>query len=120
MHPYAEYLQKYLIENFGYSKDGTGRPANDFRITKWGKVLRKYWLDELPQLINLFKGDLKVVGVRPVSQVRFNEFPEDMQELRTKDKPGCIPPYVALLMKDEKQNIEAERIYLNEKLKHPS
>jgi len=120
MHPYAEYLQKYLIENFGYSKDGTGRPANDFRITNWGKFLRKYWLDELPQLINLVKGDLKLVGVRPISKMRFSEFPRDMQDLRTEDKPGCIPPYVALLMKDEKQNIEAERIYLKEKAKRPA
>jgi len=119
MHPYAEYLHKYMIETYGYSNKGTGRPANDFRITSWGKFLRKYWLDELPQLINVFKGEMKLIGVRPVSFVRFAEFPIDMQEIRTKDKPGCIPPYVSLLMKDEKQNIEAERIYLAEKAKHP-
>lgn len=119
MHPYAEYLHQYMIDTYGYSKDGTGRPANDFRITEWGKFLRKYWLDELPQLLNVFKGEMRLFGVRPVSQVRFNEFPQYMQELRTKYKPGCIPPYVSLLMKDEKQNIEAERIYLAEKKKHP-
>ncbi len=115
MHPYSQYLQNYVVRLNGYN--AVGKPANDFRLTPWGKIFRKYWLDELPQLLNLFKGELALVGVRPLSQTRFSELPLEVQELRVKFKPGCIPPYVALLMPDSKGNIEAEMIYMEERIK---
>ena len=43
----------------------------------------------------------------------------EAQEERIKSKPGCIPPYVALCMPDDKGNIEAERIYLRDKKRNP-
>ena len=118
MHPYAEYLQDYVLKVNGYAE--SGKPANDFRLTPWGGFLRRYWLDELPQLLNVLKGDLKLVGVRPISQRYFKDIPKDLQELRLTQKPGCIPPYVAL---DRKPSVEAvlqaEREYLKEKIKKP-
>jgi lipopolysaccharide/colanic/teichoic acid biosynthesis glycosyltransferase len=117
MHPFAEFLQDYITRLNGYNE--TGKPANDFRVATWGKFYRKYWLDELPQLLNVLKGELNLVGVRPLSRARFNELPEDIQKQRIRFKPGCIPPYVALLMPDSEGNIEAERIYLAEKMKSP-
>jgi len=117
MHAYSEYLQNYVVRLYEYN-DG-GKPADDFRISRWGKFLRKFWIDEVPQLINILRGEMNLVGVRPVSQVRFNEFPKDLQKERIKYKPGCIPPYVALLMPDQFENIKAERIYLNDKLYNP-
>lgn len=118
MHPYAEYLQDYILKTNGYAE--SGKPADDFRLTPWGRFLRRYWLDELPQLINVCKGEMKLVGVRPISQRYFQDIPKDLQELRLKHKPGCIPPYVAL---DRKSSVEAvlqsERDYLMEKLKSP-
>jgi len=118
MHPYAEYLQDYVLKANGYAE--TGKPADDFRLTPWGRFLRRYWLDELPQLLNVIKGELKLVGVRPISQRYFQDIPIDLQDLRLKQKPGCIPPYVAL---DRKGNVEdvlqAEREYLLEKIKRP-
>lgn len=116
MHPYSQYLQDYVVRLNGYNS--AGKPDKDFRLTIWGKIFRKYWLDELPQFINLIKGELSIVGVRPLSDTRFSELPIEIQELRIQFKPGCIPPYVSLLMPDSKGNIEAERIYMNEKLKN--
>jgi lipopolysaccharide/colanic/teichoic acid biosynthesis glycosyltransferase len=117
MHPYAEYLQDYVIRLNGYS--AIGKPAHDFRLTSWGKFMRKYWLDELPQLINVLKGEMSLVGVRPISKRFLAEYPIELQERRCRFKPGCVPPYVALLKQDVNEYIESEKIYLDEKEKHP-
>jgi lipopolysaccharide/colanic/teichoic acid biosynthesis glycosyltransferase len=117
MYPYAEYLQDYIVKLNGYSK--IGKPANDFRLPVWGKLFRKYWIDEIPQLLNVFKGEMKLVGARPLSKKVYNDYPADLKEIRNKYKPGCIPPYVSLLMQSMEKSIEAERIYLNEKEIHP-
>jgi lipopolysaccharide/colanic/teichoic acid biosynthesis glycosyltransferase len=117
MHPYSEFLQNFVIRLNGYNS--AGKPANDFRVTAWGKVMRKFWFDEVPQIINVLKGEMKLVGVRPLSKVRFNEMPIEVQRARIKYRPGCFPPYVALCMPDEKQNIEAEIIYMKELEEHP-
>lgn len=117
MHPYAEYLQDFILRKNGYSE--IGKPACDFRLTSYGKFMRKYWLDELPQLINVLKGEMNLVGVRPLSKRFLAEYPEDLKLMRFKYKPGCVPPYVALLKQDVSQYLESERIYLNEKEKNP-
>tara|TARA_Y100001970_G_scaffold197312_1_gene240065 strand:- start:7758 stop:8372 length:615 start_codon:yes stop_codon:yes gene_type:complete len=46
----------------------------DPRLTKTGKFIRKYAIDEMPQLINIFKGDISFVGPRPERPELFNEF----------------------------------------------
>ncbi len=118
MHPYSEYLQDYVLKLNGYAE--SGKPANDFRLVPWGKSLRRFWIDELPQLINVLKGELKLVGVRPVSQRYFQDIPEDIQKLRLTQKPGCIPPYVALNRKGSVESVlQAEKEYLEEKIKNP-
>ncbi len=117
MHPYSEYLQDYVIRVNGYSE--IGKPANDFRVTDWGKYFRKYWLDEIPQLYNVLRGEMKLVSIRPLSLRFLQEYPEDIKNQRMRFKPGCIPPYVALLKQDVEEYIEAERIYMNEVEKHP-
>ncbi len=56
----------------GYGFD----PGNKSRITKTGTVIRKTKLDELPQLINVLKGDMSFVGPRPEVEYWVNRFPE--------------------------------------------
>ncbi|PID27543.1 MAG: hypothetical protein CSB55_08690 [Candidatus Cloacimonadota bacterium] len=117
MHPYAEYLQHYMVERYGYGNKG--KIENDFRTAEWGRWMRRLWLDELPQLINFLKGDMALVGVRPLSNRFLNEYPPELKEKRFKYKPGCIPPYVALKMQEVEEYLESERIYLNMKEEHP-
>jgi lipopolysaccharide/colanic/teichoic acid biosynthesis glycosyltransferase len=117
MHPFSEYLQDYVLRLNGYSN--VGKPADDFRLTKWGKFMRKFWLDEVPQIINVLKGEMSLVGIRPLSKRAFQDYPDDVKKMRVKYKPGCIPPYVALLKQGMAQSIEAEREYLNEKERSP-
>jgi len=110
MNPYSEYLQNYIYDN-NKLKEG-GKFKNDFRITAWGKFLRKYWLDELPMIYNLLKGDLKLVGVRPLSKQYFDLYDDDLKNLRYRHKPGLIPPYYADLPKSIEKIIESEKKYL--------
>ena len=118
MHPYSEYLQDYVLKLNGYAE--SGKPADDFRLTPWGKIMRRYWLDELPQLINVLKGDMKLVGVRPVSPRYFQDIPKHLQVLRSEHKPGCIPPYVSLNRKPSVEEVlKAEEEYLIEKKRSP-
>lgn len=118
MHPYAEFLHEYILKLNGYSS--TGKPKNDFRVTTWGKLFRRYWIDELPQLLNVLKGEMKLVGIRPVSQTYYNELNDQIKEKRRKQKPGCIPPYIALNYPTSKESvIEAEMEYLRLKENNP-
>ena len=110
MHPYSEYLQDYVFATNNL-EDG-GKFKDDFRLTTWGRIFRKYWIDEVPMFVNWFKGEMKLVGVRPLTQQYFELYPEDLQELRIKVKPGLVPPYYADMPKDFDEILESERKYL--------
>jgi hypothetical protein len=117
MHPYSEYIQDYVYKQHDL-QDG-GKFRDDFRITSWGAFSRKIWLDELPMLINLFKGNMKLVGVRPLSKQYFELYNKELQKRRIKYKPGLIPPFYA----DMPSNLDAiqlsETRYLDSYDKHP-
>ena len=54
MHPYSEYLQDYIFNENNLQEGGKIR--DDFRVTSWGKLFRKLWIDEIPMLFNFIKG----------------------------------------------------------------
>ena len=64
--------------------------TNDDRITNWGKIMRRWRLDELPQLWNIFKGEMSLVGPRPERQYYIDQIIDSNPEykLLLKVKPG--------------------------------
>jgi len=117
MHPYSEFIQDYVyrvndLQNGGKFKD-------DFRITSWGAMARKVWLDEFPMFINFFKGNMKLVGIRPLSKHYFELYEKELQERRVKYKPGLIPPFYADMPSDLSEIQASEIRYLDSFDKSP-
>jgi hypothetical protein len=117
MHPYSEYIQDYVYKLHDL-QDG-GKFKNDFRITSWGAICRKIWLDEVPMLHNFFRGDMKLVGIRPLSKQYFELYKKEVQERRVKYKPGLIPPFYADIPVDLEGIQTSELKYLDSFDKHP-
>lgn len=82
--------------------DKMGGPStadDDPRITKIGKVIRKYKLDELPQLINVFKGEMSIVGPRPEVKMYVDMFTEEEKAILSV-RPG-ITDWASIWNPDE-------------------
>ena len=75
--------------------------GNDSRITKIGAFLRKYKIDELPQLINVFKGDMSLVGPRPEVPRYVNMYTEEQRRVLDV-KPG-ITDLASIRYRDENE-----------------
>jgi lipopolysaccharide/colanic/teichoic acid biosynthesis glycosyltransferase len=117
MYPYSEFIQGHIYRK--YDLDTSGKFKNDFRITSWGKFFRSYFIDEIPQLYNWLIGDIKLIGVRALSEHYFGLYPPDIQELRVKSKPGIIPPYYADMPNSFDEILNSEKKYFLEKQKKP-
>jgi hypothetical protein len=117
MHPYAEYLQDYIHKKNALAEGG--KIKDDFRVSTLGKVFRRLWLDELPMIINWLKRDLKLVGVRPISEHYFNLYSKELQELRVKTRPGLVPPFYADMPKTLDEIQASEMKYLKAYMKKP-
>jgi len=74
---------KLDVDPFGASP----KSGQDTRLTRVGKFLREYSLDELPQLFNILKGDMSIVGPRPLYVSQISEWNE-RQKKRLSVKPG--------------------------------
>jgi len=117
MHAYSEYLQEYVYQQNKLAEGG--KLKDDFRITTEGRFFRKFWLDELPMLINLMRGEMKIVGVRPLSRQYFSLYTEELRKKRIKFTPGLIPPFYADMPKTLEEIMESEMRYLEACEKNP-
>lgn len=119
MYTYSEYIQSYIFEHQNLNTGGKFK--DDYRVNFWGRLLRRVWLDELPMVWNMLRGELKLVGVRPLSEQYFNLYTPEMQQLRTSTKPGLLPPfYYEEKTPEGLDEIQAsERRYLEAYLKKP-
>ena len=93
-----------------------GKDGRDPRITKIGYILRKYKLDELPQLINVLKGDMSLVGPRPEVR-KYVDLYDDNQKEILKVKPG-ITDIASITFRNENdllsQSPNPEQYYIQE------
>lgn len=119
MYSYSEYIQPYI---YIHNRLRTGgKFNNDYRISPLGRFLRRVWIDELPMAYNLLKGQIKLVGVRPLSQHYFHLYTPEMQELRIRVKPGLLPPFYYEKKSPEtlEEVQDSERRYIEAYLQHP-
>ena len=80
--------------------------SGDWRVTKPGKFLRKTKINELPQIINILKGDISLVGPRPLVTKTFTAYNEDVQSKIYNVKPG-LTGIGSIIFRDEESIISA-------------
>ena len=87
---------------------GTGEITlrNDPRVTKFGTILRKTKINELPQIFNVLKGEMSIVGPRPLMEVSYNIYSKEQQAEIYKSKPG-ITGVGSLIFRDEERILSA-------------
>ncbi|WP_016778403.1 sugar transferase [Anaerophaga thermohalophila] len=90
---FSEYVQEHIYRKNKLGAKGKFR--DDKRVTILGSIFRKLWIDELPMIINLLKGEMKLVGVRPLSPQYLALYDPDVVRLRLSVKPGLVPPFYA-------------------------
>ena len=111
-------LYKFRTMSFQKTGDDLGcSPKNDKRITKVGKYLRKYKFDEIPQLFNVLRGDMSLVGPRP-ELPKFVKYYPDIYEEILKIKPG-ITDLASIKFRNESslldsESVDVEKVYLTE------
>ena len=77
-----------MLRNSPNLAGGLYTAENDPRILPMGRFLRKTKINELPQLINIFKGDMSVIGYRPYVPVHYEQYSEDVKKVMASSRPG--------------------------------
>lgn len=95
-----------MIKNSLLLGSGSITTVNDFRVTKVGKYLRKSKINELPQIINILKGDISIVGPRPLVENIFLFYPEEYRNKIYNVKPG-LTGIGSIIFRDEESIISS-------------
>jgi len=91
-----------MIKNSPNIGAGDVTLRNDPRVTKVGKFLREFKLNELPQLFNIFKGDISIVGPRPLMNAGFRRYSLSFQNSVYNVKPG-LTGIGSIVFRDEER-----------------
>tara|TARA_Y100000768_G_scaffold68741_1_gene48220 strand:- start:330 stop:1001 length:672 start_codon:yes stop_codon:yes gene_type:complete len=91
-----------MLKNSPNIGSGSITVRNDPRVLPFGNFLRKTKINELPQIINVIKGEMSIVGPRPQMKVDFEKFPEVVRDEIYKSKPG-ITGIGSIVFRDEEK-----------------
>lgn len=98
------YIWKFATMVKNSPNMGTGEITlrNDPRVTPVGRFLRMTKINELPQIINVLKGDMSIVGPRPLMEVSFNLYSPEVRDRIYRTRPG-ITGIGSLIFRDEEK-----------------
>lgn len=118
----TQYGKEFKIFKFRTMVEGADKIGSlvtrneDIRITRVGRTLRKYRLDELPQLFNILIGDMTFVGTRPEVPKYVEKYTDEM--MATLLLPAGVTSEASIMFKDEdkfiSKGIDADKIYVEE------
>ena len=91
-----------MFKNSPNMKGGNITSKNDFRILPFGNILRKYKINELPQIINVLIGDMSIIGRRPTVMEHYNFYKEDVKIILSNYKPG-LSGISSIVFRDEEK-----------------
>jgi len=103
-----------MLKDSPNTSTGTVTIKNDPRVLPVGKVLRKYKINELPQLINVINGTMSLIGPRPLTLQTFNYYPEETKPIICQVRPG-LSGVGSIIFRDEESlmnnHIDAIKYY---------
>lgn len=118
----TQYGKEFKIFKFRTMVEGADKIGSlvtrneDSRITRVGKTLRKYRLDELPQLFNILIGEMTFVGTRPEVPKYVEKYTDEM--MATLLLPAGVTSEASIMFKDEdkfiSKGIDVDRVYIDE------
>ena len=95
-----------MLKNSPNIGSGSITLRDDPRVLPFGKFLRKSKINELPQIFNVIRGEMSIVGPRPQMEVDFNKFPKDKRDHIYLSKPG-ITGIGSIVFRDEEKWISS-------------
>ena len=108
-----------MLKNSPKIGSGSITVRNDPRVLPFGRFLRKTKINELPQIFNVIKGEMSIVGPRPQMQVDFQKFPKEFRDDIYKSKPG-ITGIGSIVFRDEEEwisnHVGDKHVFYEEKI----
>ena len=112
--PFGLYKFATMLKDSPNIGTGTVTVKGDPRVLPLGRLLRKTKINELPQLLNILKGDMSIIGPRPQTQRCFDAFPAHSQAAIVQVRPG-LSGIGSIIFRDEEElmhaSTEPERFY---------
>lgn len=100
--PFSIWKHATMLKDSEKLKGGLHTTRNDPRVLPFGAFLRKTKINELPQLINIFKGDMSIIGPRPLVDKTFTPYPQHVQDNIYNVKPG-LTGIGSIIFRDEER-----------------